>query len=87
MNAIQSGFSNALTNLGDIVLVYDQNLRDAVYYWKIGRDEHDIDDCRQSLSNVETEPGTYSASIQLDDGSIEMIFYNDTPGGFFKRGS
>jgi len=87
LNAIQSGFSNALTNLGDIVLVYDQNLRDAVYYWKIGSDEHNIDDCRQSLSNVETEPGTYSASIQLDDGSIEMIFYNDTPGGFFKRGS
>ena len=81
-NAIQSGFGNALTNLGDIVLVYDQNLKDAVYFWKTGRDEHNIDDCRQLLSDIETEPGNYSASIQLDDGSIEVIFYNDTPGGF-----
>ncbi len=81
-NAIQTGFGNAFTNLGDIVLVYDQNLRDAVYFWKTGRDKHNIDDCRQLLSDIETEPGTYSASIQLDDGSIEMIFYNDTPGGF-----
>jgi hypothetical protein len=87
LNAIQSGFGNAFTNLGDIVLVYDQNLRDAVYFWKIGRDEHNLDDCRQSLSDIEIGPGTYSASIQLDDGSIEMIFYNDTQDGFGNLGS
>ena len=87
LNAIQSGFGNAFTNLGDIVLVYDQNLRDAVYFWKTGRDEHNLDDCRQSLSDIEIGPGTYSASIQLDDGSIEMIFYNDTQDGFGNLGS
>jgi tetratricopeptide (TPR) repeat protein len=87
LNSIGCGFGHALTNLGDIVLVYDQNLRAAVDYWKTGRDVYNIDDCAQALFDLEIEPGTYSASIQLDDGSIEQIFYNDTQDGFFNRGS
>jgi tetratricopeptide (TPR) repeat protein len=87
LKSIGCEFGNALTNLGDIVLVYDQNLRGAVNYWKTGRDEYNIDDCAQALLEIETEPGTYAVSIQLDDGSIEQIFYNDTPKGFGKRGS
>lgn len=87
LNSIKLGFEHALTNLGDLVLVYEQNLKEAVRYWKQGRDEFNIEDCAQALIGVETDLNSYAASIQMDDGSIEMIFFNDTPDGFGPIGS
>jgi hypothetical protein len=57
------------------------NLQGAVDYWRIGRDKYGSFDCDEALQEAETDPGVYSASVQVADGSYEVIIYSDRPGG------
>ena len=80
--SLAAGFAEAALLLGQMSLNNWANLQGAVNYWRIGRDQYGSFDCQEALLEAETDPGVYSATVQVADGSYEVIIYSDRPGGF-----
>jgi tetratricopeptide (TPR) repeat protein len=80
-NSLADGFAEAALLLGQMSLNNWANLQGAIDYWRIGSDKYESIDCREALQEAETDPGVYSATVQVADGSYEVIIYSDRPGG------
>ncbi len=79
--ALELGFGEAAFNLGRLEMIHNFELGRAVKTWKVGRDKFDSSACKEMLSDIEVEPGVYSANISNPDGSVEILKYSDNPGG------
>lgn len=79
--SLRLGFGHAALNLG--LLYFDENeFSNALRAWIRGRDEFGDSDCVAQLKQVETSPGVYEAEIELDDGSVDIVFYTESSEGF-----
>lgn len=79
--ALELGFGEAAFNLGRLEMIINFDLGRAVKTWKIGRDQYSSITCKEMLSDLEVDPGVYSANINNPDGSVEILRYSDNPGG------
>ncbi len=79
--ALELGFGEAAFNLGRLEMIHNLELGRAVKTWKIGRDKFNSTTCKEMLSDIEVDPGVYSANISNPDGSVELLRYSDNPGG------
>lgn len=79
--SLEESFAEAALLLGQMSLHNWGNLKDAVKYWRLGRDTYRSFDCQEALREAETDPGVYSAKVQVADGSYQVIIYSDRPGG------
>lgn len=79
--ALELGFGEAAFNLGRLELTQSIDLGRAIRTWKIGRDKFNSPTCEEMISDLEGDPGVYSATVNNQDGSAELLWYSDNPGG------
>ena len=82
--SLECNFGEAALNLGQLTLSHNADLANAVKYWRLGRDNFKSFECDAALKEAETDDEVYSATVQLKDGSYDVIMYSDRPGGLGK---
>jgi hypothetical protein len=80
--SLQLGFGEAAFHVGQIRLLANADLRNAIATWRTGRDQFGSSTCSDALKELETDPGSYSAVVRLADGTYDVIMIADRPGGF-----
>ena len=79
--SLECNFGEATLYLGRLTLFHNADLANAVKYWRLGRDKFKSLECDAALKEVETGDEVYSATVQLKDGSYDVIMYSDRLGG------
>jgi len=79
--ALAEGFHFSYYPLGMLAIWKRTDLARGIAFLKSGAEKHDDFWCKEELKHREVEPGVYAAAIPQPDGSTEMIWHSDKPGG------
>lgn len=82
--ALSDGFHYSYYQLGMLAIWKRANLADGIAFLKSGAEKHDDFWCKEELKHREVEPGVYAAAIPQPDGTTEVVWHSDKPGGLGK---
>ena len=80
--SLELNYAPAALFLGLLGIEFQNNLRSAVYYFKLGIERFNDPWCSHNLKSLESEPGVYTCAFPLEDGSLDIVSISDNPGGF-----
>ena len=82
--ALSEGFHYSYYPLGMLAIWKRANLSQGISLLKAGAEKHNDFWCKEELKHREVEPGVFAAAIPQPDGTTEVIWHSDKPGGLGK---